>query len=182
MSTLTRVSYSLALLVTVAFSAAPARAQFEGTGDQMAQFAPMMEQFAPMMEQFAPMMQRMSSKIGKKRMGQMMQMVAPMVASMMPPGGDMPGMENVMSIFVLKIMKAHAAPSRTRMEDLKSRAGALKRELLGHIHRRHGRENSYKPSVEAYAARYAPPEGRRAWIWTRACPLDTLDRLSRILQ
>jgi hypothetical protein len=40
----------------------------------------------------------MSSKIGKKRMGQMMQMVAPMVASMMPPGGDMPGMENVMSM------------------------------------------------------------------------------------
>jgi hypothetical protein len=91
MSTLTRLSYSLALLVTVAFSAAPARAQFEGTGDQMAQFA-------PMMEQFAPMMQRMTSKIGKKRMGQMMQMVAPMVASMMPPGGDMPGMENVMSM------------------------------------------------------------------------------------
>jgi hypothetical protein len=98
MSTLTRLSYSLALLVTVAFSAAPARAQFQGTGDQMAQFAPMMEQIAPMMEQFAPMMQRMSSKIGKKRMGQMMQMVAPMVASMMPPGGDMPGMENVMSM------------------------------------------------------------------------------------
>ena len=98
MSTLTRLSYSLALLVTVAFSAAPARAQFQGTGDQMAQFAPMMEQIAPMMEQFAPMMQRMSSKIGKKRMGQMMQMVAPMVASMMPPGGDVPGMENVMSM------------------------------------------------------------------------------------
>src|SRR6185503_17891752 len=84
MSTLTRLSYSLALLVTVAFSAAPAHAQFQGAGDQMAQFA--------------PMMQRMTGKIGKKRMGQMMQMVAPMVASMMPPGGDMPGMENVMSM------------------------------------------------------------------------------------
>ena len=99
MSTRTRLSYSsLALLVTVAFTTAPAHAQFEGTGDQMAQFAPMMEQFAPMMEQFAPMMQRMTSKIGKKRMGRMMQMAAPMVASMMPPGGDMPGMENVMSM------------------------------------------------------------------------------------
>jgi hypothetical protein len=43
-------------------------------------------------------MQRMTSKIGKKRMGQMMQTVAPMVASMMPPGGDMPGMENFMSM------------------------------------------------------------------------------------
>jgi hypothetical protein len=98
MSILTKLPYSLALLATVAFSAAPAHAQFEGAGNQFAQFAPMMEQFAPMMEQFAPMMQRMSSKIGKKRMGQMMQMVAPMVASMMPPGGDMPGMENVMSM------------------------------------------------------------------------------------
>ena len=88
MSTLTRVSYSLALLVTVAFSAAPARAQFQGTGDQMAQFA-------PMMEQFAPMMQRMTSKIGKKRMGHMMQAVAPMMLSMMAPGGSMPGMESI---------------------------------------------------------------------------------------
>ena len=91
MSILTKLPYSLALLATVAFTAAPAHAQFEGAGDQLAQFA-------PMMEQFAPMMLRMTSKIGKKRMGQMMQMVAPMVASMMPPGGDMPGMENVMSM------------------------------------------------------------------------------------
>ncbi|MEA2954789.1 MAG: hypothetical protein QOJ58_281 [Alphaproteobacteria bacterium] len=91
MSILTKLPYSLALLATVAFTAAPAHAQFEGAGDQLAQFA-------PMMEQFAPMMQRMTNKIGKKRMGQMMQMVAPMVASMMPPGGDMPGMENVMSM------------------------------------------------------------------------------------
>src|SRR3981081_1152079 len=91
MSILTKLPYSLALLATVAFTAAPAHAQFEGAGDQLSQFA-------PMMEQFAPMMQRMTNKIGKKRMGQMMQMVAPMVASMMPPGGDMPGMENVMSM------------------------------------------------------------------------------------
>jgi hypothetical protein len=91
MSILTKLPYSLALLATVAFTAAPAHAQFEGAGDQLAQFA-------PMMEQFAPMMQRITSKIGKKRMGQMMQMVAPMVASMMPPGGDVPGMENVMSM------------------------------------------------------------------------------------
>ncbi len=91
MSILTKLPYSLALLATVAFTAAPAHAQFEGAGDQLAQFA-------PMMEQFAPMMQRMTSKIGKKRMGRMMQMVAPMVASIMPPGGDMPGMENVMSM------------------------------------------------------------------------------------
>jgi|SRR3954453_1610811 pantothenate kinase-related protein Tda10 len=91
MSILTKLPYSLALLATVAFTAAPAHAQFEGAGNQFAQFA-------PMMEQFAPMMQRMTNKIGKKRMGQMMQMVAPMMASMMPPGGDMSGMENVVSM------------------------------------------------------------------------------------
>jgi len=121
MSTLTRLSYSLALLVTVAFTTAPAHAQFEGTGDQMAQFAPMMEQFAPMMEQFAPMMQRMTSKIGKKRMGRMMQMAAPMVASMMPPGGDMPGMENVMSMMgdgpTRRVGRRHKWPVTSLIED-----------------------------------------------------------------
>jgi hypothetical protein len=85
----------LAILATLAVATAPAHAQFEGAGDQMAQFAPMMEQFAPMMEQFAPMMQRMTSKIGKKRMGHMMQAVAPMMLSMMAPGGSMPGMESI---------------------------------------------------------------------------------------
>src|SRR3954467_12332615 len=98
MSALTKLSYPLAILAAFALAPAPAHAQFEGAGDQLAQFAPMMEQFAPMMEQFAPTMQRMTNKIGKKRMGRMMQMVAPMVASMMPPGGDMPGMENFMSM------------------------------------------------------------------------------------
>jgi hypothetical protein len=85
----------MAILATLAVATAPAHAQFEGAGDQMAQFAPMMEQFAPMMEQFAPMMQRMTSKIGKKRMGHMMQAVAPMMLSMMAPGGSMPGMESI---------------------------------------------------------------------------------------
>jgi hypothetical protein len=40
----------------------------------------------------------MTGKIGKKRMGQMMQMAAPMMLSMMAPGGSMPGMENITSI------------------------------------------------------------------------------------
>jgi hypothetical protein len=91
MNILSKLTCPLAILATFAFAPAPAHAQFEGAGDQMAQFA-------PMMEQFAPMMQRITGKIGKKRMAQMMQMVAPMVASMMPPGGDMPGMENMMSM------------------------------------------------------------------------------------
>jgi hypothetical protein len=98
MSTLVKLACSLAILATVAFAAAPARAQFEGAGDQMAQFA-------PMMEQFAPMMQMMKSKMSKKRMDQMMRMVGPMMSSMMASGGDdftglasMPGMEDLMSM------------------------------------------------------------------------------------
>ena len=99
MSALTKLSYPLAILATFAVAPAPAHAQFfEGTGDQMAQFA-------PMIEQFAPMMQRVTNKIGKKRMDRMMQMVAPMMESMMAPGGDysaspagMPGMENIVSM------------------------------------------------------------------------------------
>ena len=90
MSTLTKLACSLAILAT--FAATPARAQFEGAGDQMAQFA-------PMMEQLAPMMQMMTSKIGKRRMNQMMRTVGPMMGRMMAQGGgdfaslaSMPGM------------------------------------------------------------------------------------------
>jgi hypothetical protein len=98
MSALTKLSYPLAILAAFALAPAPAHAQFEGAGDQMAQFAPMMEQIAPMMEQVAPMMQRVTGKIGKKRVGQIMQMAAPMMLSMMAPGGGMPGMENLTSM------------------------------------------------------------------------------------
>jgi hypothetical protein len=91
MSALTKLSYPLAILAAFALAPAPAHAQFEGAGDQMAQFAPMMEQFAPMMEQVAPMMQRVTGKIGKKRVGQIMQMAAPMMLSMMAPGGKHAG-------------------------------------------------------------------------------------------
>ena len=103
MSTLTKLACSLAILAT--FAAAPARAQFEGAGDQMAQFAPMMEQLAPMMQQFAPMMQMMNRKIGKKRMRQMMRMAGPMMSHMMASGGvdftrlaSMQGMSGMMSM------------------------------------------------------------------------------------
>lgn len=96
MSALIKLACPLAILATFAFAPAPAHAQFEGAGDQMAQFA-------PMMEQLAPMMQTMKGKMGKKRMGQMMQMVGPMMSSMMASGGGdftsmpgMPGMEGIM--------------------------------------------------------------------------------------
>ena len=101
MNTLTKLACPLAIMATFAFASAPAHAQFEGGGDQMAQFAPMMEQLAPMMQQLAPMMQTMKGKISQKRMGQMMQMVGPMIAGMMAQGSDlggMPGMEGLMGM------------------------------------------------------------------------------------
>jgi hypothetical protein len=88
MSTLTKLACPLTILTTFAFASVPAHAQYEGAGNQMAQFAPMIEQLAPMLEQFAPMMETMTRKIGKKRMNQMMQMVGPMMSGMMPGGGD----------------------------------------------------------------------------------------------
>jgi hypothetical protein len=87
MSTLTKLACPLTILTTFAFASVPAHAQYEGAGNQMAQFAPMIEQLAPMLEQFAPMMETMTRKIGKKRMNQMMQMVGPMMSGMMPGGG-----------------------------------------------------------------------------------------------
>jgi hypothetical protein len=88
MSTLTKLACPLTILTTFAFASVPAHAQYEGAGNQMAQFAPMLEQLAPMLEQFAPMMETMTRKIGKRRMNQMMQMVGPMMSGMMPGGGD----------------------------------------------------------------------------------------------
>lgn len=56
-----------ALLLVVSSVANPARAQFGGGDDGMAQ-----------MEQFAPMLNMMKRKMGKKRFGQLMQTVGPM--------------------------------------------------------------------------------------------------------
>jgi phage-related minor tail protein len=105
MSTLTKLACPLTILTAVAFASAPAHAQYEGAGNQMAQFAPMIEQLAPMLEQFAPMMETMTRKIGKRRMSQMMQMVGPMMSGMMPGGGDslaspagMPDMRSLASL------------------------------------------------------------------------------------
>jgi hypothetical protein len=107
MRALTKLAYPLAVLATLAVAAAPAQAQYEGAGDQvtqqftpmMQQFGPMMEQLAPMMEQMAPMMQMMKSQMGNKRMGQLMQNVAPMMAGMMGSGGGdfgMAGLQGMM--------------------------------------------------------------------------------------
>jgi len=87
MRTITKLACPLAILAAFAVASTPARAQFAGDGDQMAQFGPMMEQLAPLMEQAGPMLQMMQRKIGKKRISQMMQMVGPMMAGMAQGGG-----------------------------------------------------------------------------------------------
>ncbi len=89
MSTVTKLACSLVILAAVAST--PARAQSDQYGGgQMGQFAPMMDQMGPLMEQAAPLMQAVVSKIGKKRMRQMMEMAGPMMA-MMASGGDFYG-------------------------------------------------------------------------------------------
>jgi hypothetical protein len=90
MSPHTNLACLVAILAT--FAPAPAHAQFEGAGDHMTQFT-------PMMEQFDPMMQMLKGRMSKKRMAEMMQMIAPMMSSVMAPGGanfiSMPGMEGM---------------------------------------------------------------------------------------
>jgi hypothetical protein len=68
MARLCKIYLPLAALVLMASSiSSPARAQFGGGGDGMAQ-----------MEQMAPMLNMMKRKMGKKRFGQLMQTVGPM--------------------------------------------------------------------------------------------------------
>jgi hypothetical protein len=65
-----------ALLVLFALTAVPAKAQFgggQGGGD--------------MMTQMAPMLNMMKAKMGKRRFGQMMQTMGPMMSGMMENGG-----------------------------------------------------------------------------------------------
>ena len=64
------------LLLLFALTSVPAKAQFgggEGGGDMMTQMAPMLEM--------------MKAKMGKRRFGQMMQTMGPMMSRMMENGG-----------------------------------------------------------------------------------------------
>jgi hypothetical protein len=65
-----------ALMLLFALTSVPAKAQFgggEGGGDMMTQMAPMLEM--------------MKAKMGKRRFGQMMQTMGPMMSGMMENGG-----------------------------------------------------------------------------------------------
>jgi hypothetical protein len=74
MTRFTKLAGPLAIVAALAFTSAPAKAQFGGMG---------MEN----MEQMAPMIEMMKQKMGKKRFGQMMQMMGPMMAQMESQGG-----------------------------------------------------------------------------------------------
>ncbi len=69
-----------AVLMMVATSTAPAKAQFAGGGEDM-------------MTQMAPMLNMMKAKMGKKRFGMLMQTMGPMMSKMMDgSGGGFGGM------------------------------------------------------------------------------------------
>jgi hypothetical protein len=74
MTRFTKLACPLAIAAALAFTSAPAKAQFGGMG---------MEN----MEQMAPMIEMMKQKMGKKRFGQMMQTMGPMMAQMESQGG-----------------------------------------------------------------------------------------------
>jgi hypothetical protein len=63
-----------AVLMMVATSTAPAKAQFAGGGEDM-------------MTQMAPMLNMMKAKMGKKRFGMLMQTMGPMMSKMMDGSG-----------------------------------------------------------------------------------------------
>jgi len=69
-----KVAASLAFLAALALACAPARAQFAGMDDKQ-------------MEQFAPMLEMLKQKMGKRRFGQLMQMMGPMVEQVQSQGG-----------------------------------------------------------------------------------------------
>ena len=70
-----------AVLMMVATSTAPAKAQFAGGGGQ------------DMMTQMAPMLEMMKAKMGKKRFASLMQTMGPMMSNMMDgSGGGFGGM------------------------------------------------------------------------------------------
>lgn len=71
MRRLVGTAFMLGIAAAVIGAPAPARAQFAGGG----------------MEQFAPMLEMMKSRMGKRRYGQLMRTVGPMMADMMDKSG-----------------------------------------------------------------------------------------------
>src|ERR1700688_4455646 len=73
------VCQAATLLLLFTLTSAPAKAQFAGFGGE--------EGGGDMMTQMAPMLEMMKAKMGKRRFGQMMQTMGPMMSGMMENGG-----------------------------------------------------------------------------------------------
>ena len=74
MTKLAKLAGPLAVLAALTAASVPARAQFAGMDDGQ-------------MQQFAPMLELMKQKMGKRRFGQMMRTMGPMVMQMQSQGG-----------------------------------------------------------------------------------------------
>src|SRR5262245_1842789 len=74
MTKFTKLAGPLAILAALAFTPAPAKAQFGGMGMDN-------------MEQMAPMIEMMKQRMGKKRFAQLMQTMGPMMEKMMANQG-----------------------------------------------------------------------------------------------
>ena len=75
------------LLVTLALTGVPAKAQFGGVGNGSTDAGG-----RDMMTQMAPMLNMMKAKMGKKRFAAMMQTMGPMMGQMMQGGGGLGGL------------------------------------------------------------------------------------------
>jgi hypothetical protein len=79
MTKFTKLAGPLAIVAALAFTSAPAKAQFGGMGMDN-------------MEQMAPMIEMMKQRMGKKRFAQLMQTMGPMMERMMAnQGGGLGG-------------------------------------------------------------------------------------------
>jgi len=74
MTKFTKLAGPLAIVAALAFTSAPAKAQFGGMGMDN-------------MEQMAPMIEMMKQRMGKKRFAQLMQTMGPMMEKMMANQG-----------------------------------------------------------------------------------------------
>jgi hypothetical protein len=74
MARLARLTCPLAVLAALSFASVPAQAQFGGMNDAQ-------------MQQFAPMLEMMKKQMGKRRFGEMMKMMGPMMMQMESGGG-----------------------------------------------------------------------------------------------
>lgn len=74
MTRFAKLACPLAVLAALSLASAPAKAQFAGMDEAQ-------------MQQFAPMLDMMKQKMGKRRFGQLMQMMGPMMTQMESQGG-----------------------------------------------------------------------------------------------